>query len=264
MTQLSVNINKIALLRNARGGSVPNPVHYVDIIARAGGHGVTIHPRSDQRHIHADDVHLLHQHITTHNRQHPLLELNIEGNPFAQSCASTKNGVSDYPGFLSLIRAAPPHQCTLVPDTPHQLTSDHGFDLTQDCAALVEVIAEIHRIGSRVSLFLDADIKQVERAAEIGAERIELYTGPYATIAAHNQPVDAMLQHYQHIARRAQECNLGLNAGHDLNCSNLSPIIQLPGLLEVSIGQALITDALEYGLFEAIKKYLAIIENAPR
>ncbi len=233
MARLSVNINKVALLRNARGGNLPNLVQVARDCEAFGAQGITVHPRPDQRHIRFDDIPVLKAAVTT--------EFNIEGNPTTE--------------FLRLVLANPPHQCTLVPDTTDQLTSDHGWDTVKNESFLKEVIAALHVKKIRVSLFVDPEARMVEGAKAVGADRIELYTGPFAEEFAENQ-AKAMAP-YTAAAQVANDIGIGINAGHDLNLVNLRYFQEhCPGLLEVSIGHALIADALYYGLSNTIRMYL--------
>ncbi len=238
MTRLSVNINKVALLRNSRGGNLPNLVQVAEDCEAFGAQGITVHPRPDQRHIRYGDVPLLKACVTT--------EFNIEGNPA--------------PEFLELVLANPPHQCTLVPDATDQLTSDHGWDTIRHAGFLKEVIAALHVKNIRVSVFVDPDARMVEGARAVGADRIELYTGPYAHDFIRNPA--AAVRPYTEAARIANEVGIGINAGHDLNLDNLRFFREhCPGLQEVSIGHALISDALYYGLSNTIKMYLQQLED---
>jgi len=244
VTALSVNLNKIALLRNSRPGNYPDVVAHGQVCLGAGADGLTVHPRPDRRHIRPDDVHALAALVASH----PGCEFNIEGNPFAPPGPG-------YPGLLALVADARPQQCTLVPDSSVQLTSDHGFDLRRDAAALRPVLAHCRALGVRVSLFLDPDIEQITHAAALGAERIELYTGPYAAAWARGDG-EAQLERYRAAAAHACALGLGVNAGHDLNLHNLGAFAQtVPGLLEVSIGHALIVDAIAMGLDRAVRAY---------
>lgn len=247
-TVLSVNLNKIAVLRNSRGGSEPDIVRAAETVIAAGCGGITVHPRPDARHVRSDDVHALAERIGDR------VEYNLEGNPFAPPRAG-------YPGFLALCAAVRPTQATLVPDSDGQLTSDHGFDLARDAARLRPLIAELKTLGCRVSLFVDAGTTAVEQAAEIGADRIELYTGPYA--AAHaTGDAKSVLRTCADTARAAQAAGLAVNAGHDLNQANLGDFLRaVPGVREVSIGHALIGEALYAGLEETVRAYLAIIAH---
>ena len=256
MTALSVNVNKIAWLRNSREGSRPNVVDAARTIIAAGAHGITVHPRPDQRHIRPDDVHALAGLLAS---EFPQIEYNIEGNPAA---GPRDNG---YPGFDHLIETARPHQATLVPDSDAQLTSDHGWDLSDPAEAgrVTEIIARYQSWGVRVSLFMDPVEEQIARAKECGADRIELYTGPYADLVEHHglghPETRACRQSYLEATRCATKLGLGVNAGHDLNLDNLAAFIAIGDIAEVSIGHALIADALEFGLSAAVGKYLDAI-----
>ncbi len=244
-TALSVNLNKIALLRNSRPGNYPDVVKHGEICLKAGADGLTVHPRPDQRHIRPGDVYALAELV----RDRPNLEFNIEGNPFAES----GNG---FPGFMKLVADTLPDQCTLVPDASDQLTSDHGFDLTSSGKTLQPVIRQLQDWGVRVSLFMEPDLEQIELAKELGADRVELYTGPYALAFKHQDDIFTQLfDHYVAAAELARALDLGLNAGHDLNLDNLAHFCQVPALLEVSIGHALTVDALQMGLAEAVRAY---------
>ena len=206
----------------------------------SGAHGITIHPRPDQRHIRPSDVYELAELL----HQHPAIELNIEGNPF--------------PEFMEIVRQVRPSQCTLVPDSPEAVTSDHGWDLRK-AHGLESIISELRRLGVRVSLFMDPESRDMTFAAAAGADRVELYTEPYA--AAFNTPsVDEVYVRYEDAAAAAQAVGLGVNAGHDLNLQNLGKFCKIPGILEVSIGHALIADALEIGLPNAVRAYLKAIQ----
>ena len=262
MTALSVNRNKIAWLRNAREGSRPSVVDAARTIIAAGAQGITVHPRPDQRHIRPADVHGLAEMLTS---DHPEIEFNIEGNPAA---GPRDNG---YPGFDHLIESARPHQATLVPDGDGQLTSDHGWDLSDpdDAARVAEVIARYQGWGARVSLFMDPVEDQIARAKECGTDRIELYTGPYAVIVEEHgldhPDARACRQTYLEATRFATRLGLGVNAGHDLNLVNLSEFVAIGDIDEVSIGHALTADALEFGLSASVRKYLdAIVEGLDR
>jgi pyridoxine 5-phosphate synthase len=233
MIRLSVNLNKVALLRNSRGGQVPDLLQVARDCEAFGAEGITVHPRPDQRHIRYDDVPALRSLVTT--------EFNIEGNPT--------------PEFLELVLANPPHQCTLVPDAPDQLTSDSGWDTVAHRSFLRDVITTLHDAGIRVSLFVDPVPRLIEGARDTGADRIELYTGPYAH--GFGADPEAAVKPYREAARVAAAVGLGLNAGHDLNLDNLRFFAgQCPNLLEVSIGHALIADALYFGLANTIRMYL--------
>jgi pyridoxine 5-phosphate synthase len=245
MTRLSVNVNKVALLRNARDIGIPSVTEAARICVDAGVDGITVHPRPDQRHIRPSDAFELAEMLTT-------VEFNIEGNPFAEQAG-------DYPGFMNILRKVKPDQATLVPDSPEQTTSDHGWDLAKDAARLRPLVAELKDLGCRVSLFMDADPERVTEAADVGADRIELYTEPYAR-AFERGEVDAVLPRFAESARNAQAAELGINAGHDLNLDNLGPFCgAVPDVLEVSIGHALIADALRMGLGSTVKAYLDVL-----
>ena len=248
-TQLSVNVNKIAVLRNSRGGDEPDVVRAASTCLDAGAHGITVHARPDARHIRAEDVYALS--VLTRSRG---VEFNLEGNPFAPPRAG-------YPGFAALCAQVRPAQATLVPDSDGQITSDHGFDFSGDLGGLRERVAELRALGCRVSLFVDAGCADIARAAEVGAQRIELYTGPFAAAYAGGDARAAMALCAE-TARRAQAVGLGVNAGHDLSESNLAAFLQgVPGVLEVSIGHALIGDALYAGLDATVRRYLEAIAH---
>ena len=248
MTLFSVNVNKIAVLRNSRGGALPDVVRAARACLDAGAHGITVHPRPDARHVRADDVHALA--ALTRERG---VEFNIEGNPFAPPR-------SGYPGLLALCEQARPAQVTLVPDGDGQITSDHGFDFERDAARLAPLVAALKALHCRVSLFADAG-SAVEAAARIGADRVELYTGPYAQAHALGNAGDAVAA-CAATARRAQAAGLGVNAGHDLDQANLGDFLAgVPGVLEVSIGHALVGDALYAGLDATVRAYLALVRT---
>jgi pyridoxine 5-phosphate synthase len=247
VTRLSVNLNKIALLRNARGGALPSVERAARVAIEAGAHGITVHPRPDRRHIRAEDVAALARWLP--------VELNIEGNPFAPA----REG---YPGLLALAEQARPAQVTLVPDGDGQLTSDHGFDLTRDARQLAPLVAALKRVAGRVSLFVDAGGTALAEAAVIGADRIEIYTGPYAEAHAAGD-ARAALAACAATARAAAATGLGVNAGHDLDQGNLAPLLgAVPGILEVSIGHALVGDALYEGLAPTVRRYVALLAGA--
>ncbi len=255
MVALSININKVALLRNSREGNFPDLLHYAKQCIALGADGITVHPRPDQRHIRADDIPALKKLLA----DFPKLEFNIEGNPFAV-------GRDTYPGFMELVRQSLPHQCTLVPDTDNQLTSNHGFNLQKDGERLQPLIQQLHALGCRVSLFMDANCEQISLAKAIGADRIELYTGPYAEAFA-EQTQDSvtwqiLLEQYATAAAHAHALGLGINAGHDLNLQNLPTFVQaLPTLDEVSIGHALTIDALYQGLPSTVAAYKKVLQR---
>lgn len=249
-TALSVNLNKIAVLRNSRGGGEPDVLRAGIACLDAGAHGLTVHPRPDARHIRADDVHVLASLCRDRG-----VEFNIEGNPFAPPRGA-------YPGLLALCEAACPAQVTLVPDGDGQLTSDHGFDFGRDGDALRPLVAAFKALGCRVSVFVDVGDPQVARAADSGADRVELYTGPYAEAFAAGVSV-AALQAAADTARRAQAVGLAVNAGHDLNQANLGAFLAaVPDVREVSIGHALIGEALYAGLEATVRAYRRIVETA--
>jgi len=239
MTNLSVNVNKVALLRNTRTIGIPSVIKAAQICVEAGAYGITVHPRPDQRHIRPSDVYELSEMIT--------VEFNIEGNP--------------YPEFMEIVRKVKPTQCTLVPDTPDAFTSDHGWNITEHGERLKPIIQELKDLGSRISLFMDPDTTQIPLAEEVGADRVELYTEPYATAFRNGNP-EFEIPRYADAAKTAQEVGLGVNAGHDLNLHNLGKFCSsVPGVLEVSIGHALIADALEMGLFNTVKEYLKVLSQ---
>ncbi len=232
MTRLSVNINKIATLRNARGGNIPDVLKAAIDVQRFGADGVTVHPRPDERHIRYSDVFAIKPVITT--------EYNIEGYPSAQ--------------FLELVKAVMPHQVTLVPDPPDAITSNQGWDTIKHKSFLREVISELKAKGIRTSIFIGTEPELIENAVDTGTDRIELYTEPYA--ALYNQSPEKAVKPFVLAAKKANELGLGLNAGHDLNLQNLAWFASnIPGLLEVSIGHALISDAIYLGLENVIQMY---------
>jgi pyridoxine 5-phosphate synthase len=246
MTLLSVNLNKIAVLRNSRGGNEPDLLRAAQTCIEAGCGGITVHPRPDLRHIRPDDVRALAALLRDR------VEYNIEGNPFAPPRGA-------YPGLLALCREVRPTQVTLVPDGDAQLTSDHGFDLAREAERLRPLIAELRDIGCRVSLFVDAGTLALEPAVTIGAQRVEIYTGPYAEAFAQGD-ARAALADCVETARRAQQLGLAVNAGHDLDQCNLGTLrAAIPGLAEVSIGHALIGEALYEGLAVTVRRYLDIL-----
>lgn len=245
MTALSINLNKIALIRNSRDTVIPDVVQHGRWCLDAGADGITVHPRPDQRHIRVQDCFALKSALDT--------ELNIEGNPFAPARRSDRAGVSDYPGFMALVEAVRPAQATLVPDGDAQLTSDHGFDLDRDGDRLAPIIQSLKSFGCRVSLFMDPNPNAMAQAAAIGADRIELYTEAYAR-AHEKADFESVLARYIEAALAAQAVGLGVNAGHDLNLDNL-PDFAIPDLLEVSIGHAFTVDALQYGLADTVARY---------
>ena len=247
MTALSVNLNKIALIRNSREGNYPSIIEHAQLCIDQGADGITVHPRPDQRHIRPDDV----RQLATLLNGNPNVEFNIEGNPFAPAFA-------DYPGFIPLVEETRPHQCTLVPDDDDQLTSDHGFDLTSSGETLAPIIQRLKLQGMRVSLFMDPDLEQIRLASQIGADRIELYTGPYAAAWGSSNMANIFQQHLA-AAELATELGMGVNAGHDLNLDNLKQFASIPNLLEVSIGHAFTVDSLAMGMGNAVLAYKALL-----
>jgi len=257
LTKLSVNVNKIAWLRNARTGDIPNIKMCAEWILSAGAHGITVHPRPDMRHIRPLDVGILADTV----KSYPSAELNIEGNP---NTGPADNG---YPGFLKLVEDNRPNQVTLVPDSEGQLTSDHGWDLSkaESRKTLTDYVDTCHQIGARVSLFVDPVITQIDCVPETGADRIELYTGPYAecvlAYGTHHPRTKECWINYQKCTQTAVALGLKVNAGHDLNLDNLPLFNSIGELAEVSIGHALISDALRYGLEQTVYRYLKAINH---
>ncbi|MFZ4412575.1 MAG: pyridoxine 5'-phosphate synthase [Bacteroidales bacterium] len=238
MTKLSVNINKIATLRNARGGNIPNVLQTALDCERFGAQGITVHPRPDERHIRYNDVYELKPNITT--------EFNIEGYPNKE--------------FIRLVTAVKPTQVTLVPDPPEALTSNAGWDTIANETFLKDVVATFHSFGIRTSIFIETDLKMIENAIKTGTDRIELYTETYAK----NYPInkEKAIAAFIEAAKKANELGLGINAGHDLDLNNLAYFAKnIPGLLEVSIGHALISDALYLGLENCIQLYLRALKS---
>ncbi|AVO40370.1 pyridoxine 5'-phosphate synthase [Simplicispira suum] len=242
-TALSVNVNKVALLRNTRHLGIPSVLRAAEICLQAGAQGITVHPRPDERHIRAHDVHDLAQLL----KSWPQREYNIEGNPSHN--------------LMEFIRQVRPQQATFVPDSEDQFTSDHGWSFPQDAERLAPLIAECHVLSVRVSLFMDPLPEAMAAARAVGADRVELYTEPYA--AAWGTPQqDAELERYRAAAQAALDAGLAVNAGHDLNQDNLAAFVRgVPGLQEVSIGHALIADALELGYHATVQAYLACISE---
>lgn len=237
-TALSVNLNKVALVRNTRHLGIPSVTRAASLCLMAGAHGITVHPRPDERHIRAHDVHDLAELL----RAWPGREYNIEGNPF-----------HNLMGFVQAVR---PQQVTFVPDAEGQFTSDHGWNLPADADRLRPLIAQAQALGARVSLFMDADPSAMAAAKAVGADRVELYTEPYAA-AWHTPQRAAQLERFRAAAQAALDVGLGVNAGHDLNRDNLSAFVRtVPGVSEVSIGHALMADALELGYSATVADYL--------
>jgi pyridoxine 5-phosphate synthase len=242
-TSLSVNLNKVALIRNTRHLGIPSVTRAATLCLQAGAQGITVHPRPDERHIRAADVH----DLALLMKAWPGREFNIEGNPFQN--------------LMDFVRQVRPHQCTFVPDSEGQFTSDHGWNLAHDAERLRPLIAEAQSLGVRVSLFMDADPEAMAAAKAVGADRVELYTEPFAA-AWGTLTQDAQLKRFAQAAQAALDAGLGINAGHDLNQDNLRAFARaVPGLQEVSIGHALIADALELGYTATVQAYLRCLEN---
>ena len=241
-TALSVNVNKVALVRNTRHLGIPSVTRAAVLCLQAGAQGITVHPRPDERHIRAHDVHELAELM----KAWPDREYNIEGNP-------SQN-------LMDFIRQVRPHQATFVPDSEDQFTSDHGWSFPQDAERLRPLIAECKQLGVRVSLFMDPVPAQMAQARAVGADRVELYTEPYAAAwGTSRQAIE--LERYRAAAQAALDAGLGVNAGHDLNRDNLAAFVRtVPGVLEVSIGHALISDALELGYAATVQAYQACID----
>ncbi len=244
LTALSVNLNKVALVRNTRHLGIPSVLRAATLCLQAGAQGITVHPRPDARHIRAEDVHVLHHLL----KSWPGVEFNIEGNPFHN--------------LMDFVRELRPHQCTFVPDSEGQFTSDHGWSFPEDAQRLKPLIEEAHALGVRVSLFMDPDPEAMAAAKAVGADRVELYTESYAS-AYGTADKQVVLDRFAAAARAALAAGLGVNAGHDLNRENLTDFLRsVPGVQEVSIGHALISDALELGYDSTIRAYLRSIEAA--
>ena len=243
MTVLSVNVNKIALLRNSRGRDFPSVIEFAKRVIGLGVKGITVHPRPDERHITRRDI----RKLTSFLADYPGVEFNIEGYPSED--------------FMELVLNAKPDQCTLVPDAPDQLTSDHGWDISAHESLLSNVLGRLRDADIRSSIFLDPDVEMVERVPSVGADRIELYTESYAQ-AFGSESQDAVLEKYRAAALRASQLGLGLNAGHDLDLANLGEFLTIPSILEVSIGHALIVESLHQGVDKVIARYLALCAEA--
>jgi len=239
MTVLSVNLNKIALLRNSRGRDYPNVLTFARKFIDLGVQGITIHPRPDERHIKYADAYELGVFL----KDFEAVEFNIEGYPNED--------------FLEIIEAVRPDQCTLVPDADNQLTSDHGWDFSQQGELVADVIGRIKAWGVRTAVFLDPDPKQIAPAAEAGSDRIELYTESYAE-AWGTPEQEAVLAGFRETAQLATQAGLGLNAGHDLDLDNLADFLTIPNILEVSIGHALTVECIEQGMAQVVKRYLEL------
>ena len=248
-TALSVNVNKVALLRNTRHLGIPDVVRAARLCLEAGASGITVHPRPDQRHIRSDDVF----EIAAMMKDWPGREFNIEGNPF--------QNLMEFAHDLSA-RGLPLHQCTFVPDSEDQFTSDHGWSFPDDAERLKPLIAQVHARGVRVSLFMDPIADAMAAAKAVGADRVEFYTETYARAWSDGEKNKA-LNVFAEAARAAAAIDLGVNAGHDLNRDNLTEFLKaVPGVLEVSIGHALIADALELGYSATVKDYLRCIDES--
>ena len=245
-TALSVNLNKVALIRNTRHLGIPSVTRAARLCLEAGAQGITVHPRPDERHIRADDVEKLAEVVATWPVPR---EFNIEGNPFHN--------------LMDFVRKYRPHQATFVPDSEGQFTSDHGWSFPDDAERLQPLVAECKALGVRVSLFMDPIPEQMAAAKAVGADRVELYTEPYA--AAFGTPEQsAQIKRYAAAAEAAQAAGLGVNAGHDLSLRNLTPFVaNVPNVLEVSIGHAFVTDALELGYAESVRAYLRSLAARP-
>lgn len=241
MTKLSVNVNKIALLRNQRDLNLPDVSKCTRIIMNAGAAGITVHPRPDERHIHYADAYDLAKIVN--------IEYNIEGNPFTGS-------------YMELMRDLKPTQATLVPDMPGAVTSDSGWNVAKNAERLKAVVDELKELGIRVSIFIEADEKTVADAAGIGADRVELYTEPFARAFMTGTNLEKTIEKYHLAAKAARQSSLGLNAGHDLNLLNLPTFLdRVERVDEVSIGHALISDALEMGLYNTVKEYIKVVSD---
>lgn len=242
MTALSVNLNKLALLRNSRGHNYPDLLQYARRFIALGVHGLTIHPRPDERHIKQQDA----RDLAVLLKEYPQIEFNIEGYP-------SEN-------FLELVAACQPTQCTLVPDTDAQLTSDHGWDFTRHLETIEPLIVRLQKSGIRVAVFIDPEPEQIKLAAQSGADRIELYTEEFCR--QHGSETSAqVLQQYRDAATLAQSLELGVNAGHDLNLHNLPSFLSIPNILEVSIGHALTIECIDQGIEKVVAQYLTICKG---
>jgi len=243
MTQLSVNINKIALLRNSRGRDFPNVIQFAQKFIDLGVHGITVHPRQDERHITVKDAYELAEFL----QDFPHVEYNIEGFPSAD--------------FMKIIRQTRPDQCTLVPDGVNQVTSDHGWDMNKHQQQISDLAIELSDYGVRSAVFLDPDLQQVKRVAKTGVDRIELYTEEFASSFTTKHQQETLCK-YKQAASLAQNLGLGVNAGHDLDSKNLAVFLTIENILEVSIGHVLTIECIEQGMHKVIEKYLAICRCA--
>lgn len=252
-TRLSVNLNKVALIRNSRDTTIPGVVDAAITCIEHGAEGITVHPRPDMRHIRPSDVYDLAELLA--GEQYKDIEFNIEGNPYA---GPEDNG---FPGFMEMVKEVAPHQCTLVPDDPTQLTSDHGWNLIGESNRLNPLVETLQAQNIRVSLFMDPVPEQIELAAHLGANRIEFYTGPFADHFGTEQ-AEQVLHPFIESGALADQLGLGINAGHDLNLDNLATFCsRVPQVAEVSIGHAIITDALWMGLATTVAKYRQILDS---
>lgn len=242
MAKLSVNLNKFALIRNSRGTNYPDLIGMAKRTIQAGAHGITVHPRPDQRHVKYSDVFELSELLS----KHPGIEFNIEGNP--------------KPKFMEIVKEVKPDQCTLVPDDPGQLTSDHGWNLKNEGERIIPAINDLKEHGIRVSLFMDTDLEQIDIAGEIGTDRIEIYTEPYAR-AFGSALGDKIFNEVNIAACHANDIGLGVNAGHDLNLDNLGKLLSISCIQEVSIGHAIVVESFDYGFEETLRLYLKIVNN---
>lgn len=242
MTQLSVNLNKFALLRNARGTDFPNLLGMARRTIDAGVPGITVHPRPDQRHTTYQDAYDLAELVAAHAD----VEYNIEGNPI--------------PDFLKIVGETRPDQATLVPDAEDQLTSDHGWDLKNEAERVAPIVADLRARGIRVSLFIDPDPEQITLAKEVGADRIELYTESYARAFGAESQADVH-ERFRAAAAHAHGLGLGINAGHDLNLDNLATFLTIPNILEVSIGHAVVVESFDHGYEDTLRRYLEITKG---
>jgi pyridoxine 5-phosphate synthase len=240
VTVLSVNVNKIALLRNSRGREFPSVVGFSEQLNTLGVKGITVHPRPDERHITRRDVYALSEML----KEKPQVEFNIEGYPSED--------------FMKMVLEVCPDQCTLVPDSPEQLTSDHGWNIPPNQSVLQQVLSELRNSGIRSSLFLDPDPEMVDHVQGVAADRIELYTEDFASHYAGPEQ-EPVFERYRAAAQRADQLGIGINAGHDLDLQNLAKFLQMPNILEVSIGHALVVESLQLGVSAVIAKYLAIV-----